>query len=65
MKKFKAQYMFKNPDEYSRYISEFIEARGVMHAHKLAIAHAKEMKAHIDHLHEVIDEDEDKHNEEN
>ena len=60
MKQFRAKYMFKNADKYSRYITEIIDAKGVMHAHKLATTHAKEMNAAIDGLEEIAEEEKTK-----
>lgn len=55
MKKFRVKYERKNDDGFTRYCSELIEAKGIMHAHKLATDHAKVIKNLINSIHEVVE----------
>ena len=55
MKEFLVKYVTKNDEGYNRYSSEIINAKGIMHAHRLAKDHAKAISQKVDSVNEVIE----------
>ena len=58
MKEFAIKYVRKNDYGYIRYSTERIEARGIMHAFKLAGDHAKAIGHTIDSVKQIISSEE-------